>query len=88
MRSYWSGEDYPSESFKNNEQGKVTFELKVGTDGLPKSGRIIQSSGFERLDLRTCEIMMKRARFQPARLSNGEPAEDYFQSSIDWRIKP
>jgi protein TonB len=87
LTGYMTVDDYPSESFKNNEEGQVVFELKIGKDGLPKNCRIVQSSGFERLDNRTCEIMMKRARFQPARLSNGEPAEDYYTNKVTWRIE-
>ena len=88
LAGYLTVEDYPAESLKNKEEGQVVFELKIGKDGLPKSCRIVESSGFERLDSRACAILMQRARFEPARLSNGEATEDTYRSRLTWRIEP
>ncbi len=85
--SLFSSDDYPYEAMQNNWQGDVIVTLRIGTDGRPRICRIVLSSGHEPLDLATCRIMLTRAKFTPARDSNGNAVEDDFKTPvIHWRL--
>ena len=77
--------DYPPRAFERREQGQVFFELTVGPAGRVTACRVTCSSGSTELDNATCRIMRKRARFVPARDSDGRPVPDTVASSLIWR---
>ncbi len=86
-RTLFSDEDYPAAALQRKEEGSVQAELTIGTDGRVKACRILRSSNSQALDSATCNILMRRARFTPARDSNGNPVEDtYVTPPISWRI--
>lgn len=67
---------YPAMSRRLGEQGKVIVSVLVGIDGLPKSARIKQSSGFDRLDEAAREYIM-RCRFVPGKVNGVVQAMSY-----------
>lgn len=87
LASYVSNDDYPIEALRNEEQGAVGFRLDVGADGSVTACTVTSSSGSAALDSRTCEIMMARARFTPARDARGRPTPDQVSARINWRIQ-
>ena len=87
MVPLFSMDDYPPAALATHAEGTVVVKLRIGIDGRPRACRIVRSSRHEELDLATCNIMLTRARFSPARDSNGNPVEDDFQTPpISWRI--
>ena len=84
LASYISDDDYPVEALRNEEQGIVGFELHIGPDGRVSDCRIVASSGAASLDAATCRIMSARARFSPARDSNGNATADAMTARIRW----
>jgi len=56
-------------------------------DGRVTGCTVTGSSGSAALDNATCRIMRSRARFSPARDSNGQPTTDSYAASITWRIQ-
>jgi TonB family protein len=88
VASLISNDDYPAEALRNDWQGRVKVRLRIGTDGRVRACRVVQSSGHAPLDLKTCEIMLVRARFTPARDKDGHAVEDDFLSPpIVWLIE-
>jgi TonB family protein len=87
LASYVASGDYPEVALRRDEQGRVEFAVEVGPDGRVTRCHIMQSSGSQLLDLRTCQIMLVRARFDPARDAAGNPVADVFGSSITWSIR-
>jgi TonB family protein len=73
--------EYPKASLANNEQGTVHYRVKIDRRGVPKQCEVTQSSGFERLDLATCELLMSRARFTP-----GAGRRSVYDGRVVWRI--
>ncbi len=88
QQSYISETDYPAASAKAGEEGKVTFALDISRTGKVTKCRIVESSGFRRLDRRTCEIVRERARFTPARDDAGKPVKDTFTGNVRWLLEP
>lgn len=85
--SLFSYDDYPDGALQNDWQGTVVVDLRIDAGGRPRSCQIFRSSGHEALDLKTCEVMLIRARFLPARDSAGHPVEDIFRTPpVTWRI--
>ena len=85
---YVRATDYPPEAWHRNEQGYVHFELAVSAAGRANDCRIVRSSGGGALDSKTCEIMLRRALFRPARDAGGNAVPDVIRASIGWFIAP
>jgi TonB family protein len=79
--------DYPAAALGRGAQGTVRFRLIVDEAGVPQRCEIAQSSGDTDLDRVTCDIMLTRARFHPARDSAGRPVGDRIASTLTWRIR-
>ncbi|HEX6376164.1 MAG TPA: energy transducer TonB [Allosphingosinicella sp.] len=77
---------YPKSSLDNNEQGTVHYRVKIDRRGVPKECEVTQSSGYQRLDFATCDLLMSRARFTPARDSRGRPGRSTYDGRVIWRI--
>lgn len=53
------GPEYPAESLRAEEQGKVALRLRIGTDGKAQDVRIASSSGHPRLDAAAVDFVRK-----------------------------
>jgi TonB family protein len=84
LASYISDADYPAEAIRNEEQGTVSFRLHITPDGRVGRCEVVESSGSASLDETTCRIMTERARFTPARDSNGAAIADQVDARIRW----
>ena len=77
---------YPHVALKRGEQGRVAFELGVGRDGSLTSCNVTQSSGHANLDAETCDFLIKYARLQPVRTTDGQAAEATQRGYINWQL--
>jgi protein TonB len=76
---------YPAISKRLGEQGKVVYSVLIGTDGLPVSARLVQSSGFARLDQAAYAAVM-RWRYVPGK-RNGVAEAMSFNVPINWVLE-
>lgn len=65
---------YPIISFQLGENGNVTIEYIVSADGTILEAKVVESSGFERLD-RVSLSQFKQWKFKPARNILGNPVQ-------------
>lgn len=86
LAAYVQDTDYPRESLRRREQGRVEFELDISPEGRVVNCRVIRSTAGRRLNFRTCQIMLVRARFTPARDAAGNPTSDTVRSFLNWII--
>jgi TonB family protein len=86
LASYVHPEDYPPDAQILGQSGRVEFEVDVSPEGRAVNCRVMRSQAGEQLNLRTCHIMLIRARFEPARDARGRAVPDTIQSSINWVI--
>jgi TonB family protein len=86
LASYVADSDYPRESIRNHEQGEVQFELDISPEGRAVNCRVMHSTTGRLLNLRTCQIMLVRARFRPARDAQGNPVPDTISSRLRWSL--
>jgi len=87
LQKLFTGDDYPSDAQRNDEQGTVGIALNIGTDGRVTGCSVTSSSGSRSLDNATCRILRSRARFTPAKGSNGQPMPDTYSKRITWRLE-
>jgi periplasmic protein TonB len=86
-RTIFSYDDYPPEALRNHWEGVVRAELTINERGAVEVCRIIQSSGHEVLDAATCNLIIRRARFLPAKDDSGKPRKDtYMAPPVTWRL--
>jgi protein TonB len=84
LASYVSNDDYPASAIRSEEQGVTKFRLAVGPNGRVTDCTVTGSSGSTALDSATCRLMKSRARFTPARDSDGRPTSDQVSNAIRW----
>jgi uncharacterized protein (TIGR02246 family) len=80
--------DYPAEAIRLGQQGNVGMRLRVGAHGRVEGCAITASSGSAHLDSASCRVIVRRARFRPARDSAGRPVAGAFDQVIAWRMQP
>lgn len=78
-------EDYPSASLRAGEEGIVRVRFVIGTDGRVSECAVVESSGHPRLDQRSCEIIQRRWRFEPA-TEDGKPVAETKTQNVRWQI--
>jgi TonB family protein len=78
--------NYPVESLRRGEQGRVAFQLSFEADGTLTGCTVTQSSGFRTLDEGTCEMLAKSAKIEPARDADGRRVPSVKAGYIDWKL--
>jgi protein TonB len=88
LRSLFSPDDYPASASAAEAQGTAQAELTISPDGRVVGCNLIRSTGNSALDSATCSILRRRAKFTPARDSNGNPTTDTVTTPpITWRLE-
>jgi protein TonB len=80
-------DDYPENARRHGEEGTVAVNLSIGTNGRVTGCNVTKSSGSRDLDNATCRILSSRARFTPAKNSDGSPKTDTYPQRITWRLQ-
>jgi protein TonB len=87
VRSIFSTDDYPASALASGAQGTAQAQLTIGPDGRVQGCNLVRSTGNGALDQATCNILRRRAKFTPARDSNGQATTDtYTTPPIRWEI--
>lgn len=76
--------DYPATALRFEMTGITAFRLTVDAAGIPNRCEIVSSSGFDVLDRATCDRVMVKARFSPARDRKRQPVEGVYLGRIRW----
>ncbi len=88
LRTLFSADDYPAAAQAAGAEGTAQAELTIGADGRVVGCSLTRSTGNSALDSATCSILRRRAKFTPARDSNGNPTTDTVSTPpIVWRLE-
>ena len=88
VRTLFSADDYPASAQAAGAEGTAQATLTIGPDGHVVGCNLIKSTGNGALDSATCNILRRRAKFTPARDSNGNPTTDtYTTPPIRWQLE-
>lgn len=80
-----SADDYPPASLRAEEEGSVQVRYDINVEGRAENCQVVKSSGHRRLDDRTCELVERRFRFNPA-TEDGQPVRDSRTQAFRWEI--
>lgn len=83
---WMTSDDYPASEMRRGHVGSLAFILDVAASGLPTACTVAVSSGYSILDKAACSILMKRARFAPARGPQGEAIHGYYFGRFNWAL--
>jgi protein TonB len=86
LQGLFRPDDYPEAAAEANITGSTTVSLQIGTNGRITGCSVISSSGNRSLDEASCRVIQSRARFTPAKDSNGNPTTDTKTQTITWRL--
>ncbi|MBV7259431.1 energy transducer TonB [Erythrobacter crassostreae] len=78
--------DYRSNWIRREWSGVAGFAVTIDTKGRVNDCTITRSTGHAQLDERTCFLIEKRARFNPAKDSYGNPIAGTYRNSVNWRL--
>lgn len=84
--SWVTNDDYPSSAQRAGESGVTSFKLDIGTDGRATNCSVTGSSGSAALDSTACKLLMRRARFTPAKDTQGNPVTDSYSNRVRWEL--
>lgn len=88
LRSLFSGDDYPASAQAAGAEGTARATLSISPSGQVVGCNITQSTGNSALDSATCNILRRRAKFTPARDSNGNATSDTIETPpIRWQLE-
>jgi protein TonB len=88
LRTLFNPDDYPASAQSAGAEGTARATLTISAQGQVVGCDITQSTGNRALDSATCSILRRRAKYTPARDSNGNPTTDTVQTpSIVWRLE-
>ena len=69
-----------------DEGGSVRFALAVTPEGRVRTCEILESSGNMRLDENTCRLLIRYARFAPARAKRGRAVAGRYVQWMHWKV--
>jgi len=78
--------DYRPRWVREGLSGTARFDLAISSQGRVTNCTITKSTGHAQLDTATCKLIAKRARFNPALNSNGDPVSGSYSSAVNWQL--
>lgn len=78
--------DYRSSWINREMVGTARFRLEVSASGRVQGCTITGSSGYPELDQATCDLVTRRARFDPAKSDAGAATGGTYTSSVRWQL--
>lgn len=84
LRKWLTPSDYPKGPLAIGASAIVRFRIMVGADGLPTKCAIQQATLSPEFTKLTCDLLMRRARFNPALDGEGKPVASFYTNSVRW----
>lgn len=81
-----SFDPYPAESRELREEGTTHYRIEISPKGELESCEVIRSSGFSRLDLATCALLVRNARFEVKKDEKGRGQRYTHEGQVVWKL--
>ena len=78
--------DYKTSWINREWTGTARFRLEIAASGKVANCSITRSSGHAELDRATCELVTRRARFEPARDEAGAKTGGIYSNAVSWEL--
>jgi hypothetical protein len=86
VRAIFSADDMPAYVQSAGVTRFVSTRTTVRPDGALQDCAAERGSGDAKLDLYTCAIILKRAKFEPAKWVDGSPAYAIVRAPVTWAV--
>ncbi|RYY36583.1 MAG: energy transducer TonB [Sphingomonadales bacterium] len=84
---WFTYKDYPKAARKAKMHGRIGYALHLSDEGCPTKCEIVSTSGYPLLDIETCKLLMRRARYSPALDAEGKPIASVVSLAITWALQ-
>ncbi|MEL7728873.1 TonB family protein [Citromicrobium bathyomarinum] len=78
--------DYRTSWISRDYAGTVGFRVSVGASGRVEGCSVTRSSGVSALDEATCQLVTRRARFDPAKNDQGRATAGKYTGAVRWQL--
>lgn len=78
--------DYPESALASGGQALINFMLLIDSNGTPVKCIVQRGTAAKSFRDRSCELLLRRARFDPAINAEGRPVSSYYLNKIRWII--
>jgi hypothetical protein len=86
LRALFSADDMPGDYMPAESDRTVGIRVTVKPDGRVQDCTTEYTSGIDRLDVLTCKLVKRRAKYAPAPLQAGIPSFAVYRTSIRWVV--
>lgn len=86
VQTFVGPNDYPMDALRQNQQGRLRFEVRIDPAGRVRRCIIVETSHVASLDAVTCRLAIQRLRFSPARDAAGHGIWASYSRRIVWMI--
>lgn len=76
--------DYPSAAIDSESEGRVLARLRIDPNGKISSCDVLIATKSPALDQRTCQLLLRRARYVPAQNKSGKPMTSFVVQQVTW----
>lgn len=84
LASYFTSGDYPIDAIGTRKQGTVGVRFWVATNGKLTDCKVVASSGSPLLDAKSCQVITRRGKLEPALTRDGTPVASLSFARIRW----
>ena len=81
-----SDNDYRPLWVRQEMTGRARFRLEIAANGKVTGCEVTGSTGHAALDEATCDLITRRAKFEPARDRDGEATGGVYNGAVEWRL--
>ena len=85
-KMWFNADDVPVNKLAPESAATVLIRITIRPDGTLKSCDVEESSANRELDEYTCDLTRKRARFKPARWTDGSPVYGVYRIPVVWTV--
>ena len=86
QNSWVTQNDYRSSWISRGYDGTVGYRVSVGASGKVENCSVTRSSGVSALDEATCQLVSRRARFDPAKNDQGRAVAGNYSGAVRWQL--
>ncbi len=83
---WFSPDDYPPEALRASRTGRTVVAVGVDSAGVVVTCRVLESSGTDVLDQRTCDLAKAHGRFNPATDGKARPIASEYTLPVRWAM--
>lgn len=80
-------DDYPKGGLHAGESASIHFRVSVGRDGKVEDCAVQSATQGADFARRTCTLISRRAKFDPALDTEGKPVPSYYVNTIRWLMR-